>query len=380
MIAPDTAREHRDRLEAEERTRTLRSEIAIARALRNESRAVGDIVTADQYLAIERPPIEPYLQTPDAATILLARGTGFAIAGPSGLGKSLLLWDLLGRLAADDPTDWLGLSTRSRLNVLALSFEGSDEDTADRIAQLVPGSARGRLHTWDRWRSERTLKANRLGDLAAIIADLEIDVLSIDTLAAFFSGEGGFDTSKGIPHDAHDKIEELRRLSGRDFGWLGAMHTRKAERTGAVADQLEEIAGTIHTKLDAAIVLRRDGDDGPRRRLIFAKTRRGPEPATKIAALPTEADAPPRLTLIGDAVPHGPRPGTDAATIAEWIKDQPAPVAVRAITDRFDISDGTLRDRRSDLEKHGITHDKLPGHGNSHGYGTPDHWLRLGNA
>lgn len=255
------------------------------------------ISSAASFIAVERPPLRRWLATGDGHSVLLAPETGLLVASPSGLGKSLAVDDLAGHLASDEGGEWLGLDAVGGLRVLVLALEGADEENAHRLEQLVPPSARERLFMLDRWRGA-TARADEPGieNLARAIAEHEIDVLVLDTAPAYFSGV--VDTSRGLPEEAHDRIEELRERSGRRFAWVATAHTRKADRTGAVVDELEEVAGTIAKKADAAIVLRRDGDDGPRRRVLFAKTRRGPQPEPLLATLPTDPTDPPRLTVI----------------------------------------------------------------------------------
>lgn len=330
-------------------------------------------VALSEFMAIERPPLDPYVSTHDGRTVLLAAENVLLGAGPSGLGKSITFaYDLGGRLAANESSDYLGLRVCGGLNVLLLSFEGSDEDTSER-AGLVPEDARGRFLIWDRWRGAPLPRADDDGltRLAAEVGRHQIDVLVIDTGAAFFSG--AHDISKGIPEEAFAAIDRVRELSGRRVAVIVIAHTKKADRTGAKVDELEEISGTFQRKVDSAIVLRRDGEDGPRRRLTFAKVRRGPEPRPKIVSLPADADELPRLSLLHDLA-TGVKAGTSAADIAEWVRQQGSVVSPGEICDRFDISEATLRERKSDLETLGIVRDKCAGRGQPHAYGTEDQW------
>jgi hypothetical protein len=207
--------------------------------------------------------------------------------------------------------------------------------------------------------------------LAAEVRRHEVDVLVLDTGAAFFAG--AHDISKGIPEEAFAAIERVRELSGRRVAVIVIAHTKKADRTGAKVDELEEIAGTFQRKVDSAIVLRRDGEEGPRRRLTFAKVRRGPEPRPKIVSLPSDADELPRLSLLHD-LDVGVKPGTSAADISEWVRQRGSVVSPGEICEQFDISPATLRDRRDDLVKLGIVRDKRAGRGQPHAYGTEDQW------
>lgn len=338
-------------------------------------------VTLGAFLAAPRPPLDPYVTTSDGRTVLLARETALLFAGPSGLGKSLAAaFDLAGRLAAEDPSDWLGFRVRAGLQVLLLSFEGSDEDTAERSASIVPVDARDRFLLWDRWRAGPPPRADGAGleRLADEIRRHEIDVLVIDTGSAFFSA--AHDCSKGLPEEAFRAIERVRELSGRPVAVIVVAHTKKADRTGAKVDELEEIAGTFQRKVDAAIVMRRDGEQrGPRRRLVFPKTRRGPEPADKIATLPAEgAEEPPCLELLQDLDATAVKAGTTAEEIAAWVREQPAVVSPGAIRERFSIADSTLRTRRARLAELGIIWR------DHEGYGTAEQWearqARLGDV
>lgn len=172
--------------------------------------------TAAEFLALPREPIEPYVSTADGRSVLLAPGTTLLIAGPSGVGKSLVAYDGAGRLAGA-PATWLGLRVVGGLRVLLVPFEGegSDEDVRDRIDALVPTDARARLHVWDRWRMGPAPRADDLGvrALADEIARLRLDVAMLDTGSAFFGG--GFDVSKGVPEEANRALERTRELAGR---------------------------------------------------------------------------------------------------------------------------------------------------------------------
>ena len=379
----DQARQALTAIEGAKQRESFAVDLAAARAERNGARsssASGPCVTLRDYVALERPPLDPYLATRDGRTFLLAPGTALLFAGPSGLGKSLAAsFDLPGRLAGEHPSDWLGFRVRAGLRVLLLSFEGSDEDTAERAASIVPDDARDRFLVWNHWHGAPPPRADDAGleRLAAEIRRHAVDVLVIDTGSAFFGG--AHDCSKGIPEEAFGAIERVRELAGQRVAVIVVAHTKKADRTGARVDELEEIAGTFGRKVDTAIVMRRDGERGPRRRLVFPKTRRGPEPPAKVATLPTEADEPPRLTLLHDLDTHGVKAGTDAEAIAEYVREQAGVVSPQAIRERFEIADSTLRERRPDLGRLGITYAPRPAlTGNARGYGTTDQWAAEG--
>jgi hypothetical protein len=341
------------------------------------------IVSAREFLAQPRKPIEPFIATADGKTVLLAAETTLLVAGPSGVGKSLAAsFDLAGRLARDVDSEWLGLTVRARRRVLLLAFEGSDEDNADRFADLIEDDAADRFLMWDRWRGLDLPQTDPVGRglLAEAIKSHQVDVLVIDTATAYFGAEVAVDRGE----EAHTVLEELRARSGRRFAAIVVAHTKKADRKGMKVDELEEISGTFSRKADAAIVIRRGGDDesDPHRRVVFAKVRRGPQPRAKLAAFPSTADGPPRLELVGD-VGRPQKPGTDGRAIAEWIREHDEPVSAAALRDRFKVSDTTLRRRGSDeLVPLGIRRDRLPGCGNAHGYGTDEQWrtLELGES
>jgi hypothetical protein len=142
-----------------------------------------------------------------------------------------------------------------------------------------------------------------------------------------------------------------------------------------VIDELEEIAGTFHKKVDAAIVIRRAHDPpDPHRKLAFPKTRRGPELKTQLAILQEDECGEPRLELIGD-LGQGLKPGTDPAAMAKWIASERELVSPEAICTHFDISEETLRRRREELAGRGIVYDRRPGAGNRHAYGTEAQWI-----
>lgn len=350
--------------------------------------ATDACVTVRDYLAAPRVPIEPYVATPDGSSVLLARGSLLLIAGPSGVGKSLAgAWDLGGRLASAKPSSWLGLRVCGGLRVLLLSFEGSDEDTADRAA-IVPDDAADRFLLWDRWtREDRpAVPLPRAGDdeslvrLARRLREQRIDVVAIDTGSKFFAGH--YDTSKGIPEEAIEVIDRLRELVGRPLTFVVVVHTRKLDRSTRGRDELEEVAGTFGKNADAVLVIRRDGEDrGPRRRIAFAKTRRGPELADVIAAFPGRGEpGPPRLTVVADLGGAAVKEGTGADEMASWIREQPEPVSTSALMVRFDLSESTMRRRAGQLEEVGIKRGKIPRRGNAHGYGTNDQWAALFGA
>ena len=338
------------------------------------------IVTANEFLARSRQPLEPLVATPDGRTVLLAGETTLLVGGPSGVGKSLAAaFDLAGRLARDVDSEWLGLRVLARRRVLLLPFEGSDEDSADRVRELVDDDARDRFVVWDRWAGPDLPQADDRGRalLAAELRRMAVDVLVIDTATAFFGAAVGVDKGE----EAHAAIENLRARSGQRFAAIVVIHTKKADRKGAKADELEEIAGTFPRKADAAVVIRRVGDDesDPHRRIVFAKVRRGPQPRAKMATFPSDLDAPPRLELIGDAG-RPQKGGTEAEAMAEWIAGQKEPVSPSLLRAHFSISEATLRRRRHELEGVGIAHDRLPasaGRGRPYAYGTGEQWRRI---
>lgn len=190
-----------------------------------------------------------------------------------------------------------------------LLLEGSDQDTADRVKALIPDDALDRILILDRWSSD--VGDGLLESTAGAIRSHRADVVLIDTLPALL--EDRYDTRYGLPEAAGSDLERLRRQSRRDVALIGVMHTRKADRANKAVDEVEEIGGAIAKKADAAIVIRADGEDGPRRRVRFVKVRTGPKPPGKIATFPTDPAAPPILELIGDL---GGRPVT-AGTEAE---------------------------------------------------------------
>lgn len=158
---------------------------------------------------------------------------------------------------------------------------------------------------------------------------------------------------------------------------MAAVHTRKRDTRAAKAlDELEEVAGTFAKKADAAIVVRRDGEDrGPRRRVVFAKCRRGPEPPDLIATFPSrDDDAPPRLSVVADLGGAAPKAGTEATAIAAWVREQPDVVSATALCARFDLSDSTLKRRVPELEALGVKRARMPGGGNARAYGYEDQW------
>jgi hypothetical protein len=65
-----------------------------------DSQPVTSLLTAEEFVAIERAELDPWVETQDGRSTLLAEEFGLLIAGPSGLGKSLALIDLGGLLAA----------------------------------------------------------------------------------------------------------------------------------------------------------------------------------------------------------------------------------------------------------------------------------------
>jgi hypothetical protein len=352
----------------------------------NNARAANTtdpILTLDQFTAIPRIALEPYIATPDGRSVLLARSSLLLIAGPSGVGKSLIgAWDLGGRLAADQPSLWLGLRIRGGLRVLLLSYEGSDEDTDDRTP-IVPASAHERFLLWDRWPRghrkaiplPRAKNPQSLERLAERIRELRIDVLMIDTGSKFFAGH--IEPGRGIPEEAHETIEQLRDLSGRPLTVVMMVHTRKLDQRLRNRNELEEVAGNFGNNADGILVIRQDGEDrGPRRRVTFAKVRRGPPLDDVIASFPSrDSTEPARLTLVADLGGQPVKAGTDAEVMADWIRAQDEPVAATVLEAKFGISQATLRRRRIALESLGIHHDRirnLPG--NTHGYATEEQW------
>ncbi len=217
----------------------------------------------------------------------------------------------------------------------------------------------------------RTAAVPTPADVAATVREHGIDLVCIDTIPAWLQDR--YDISRGIPEQANDELETIRRLADRDIAFVGVVHTRKLDRAaGSITDELEELAGTLAKKADSAVVIRRDGD-GPRRKISFPKTRRGPEPVAVIASSPDpDCDETPRLRVIAEAKPRL-KEGTEAERIAEWIGEQQAPATVSVITAALEISEDTLRRRRPELEGLGIRYGQVPG-STARAYGTPEQW------
>lgn len=337
--------------------------------------SAGAVVTAREFLAIERVPTEPYVHSGRSG--FLSLGSGLLIAGPSGCGKTLAVLDLAGLLASERGGRWLGLDVAGGLRVLCVLLEGTDDENRYRIEQLVPEDARERLFVVDRWRHALP----PAGELPAFVASCMrrhgAQVLLIDTLAAFC--EGRYDTSKGIPEAAHQDFERMRHLAQIDFASVATAHTIKV-RDRTPVDELEELAGSIHKKADAAITLRTPERESTNKREVrFAKNRSGPPlPGVRIATLPDEdSDEPPRLTIVGAAGGRPVKQGTEAERIADHVRCLDGPIEVAVLrTELGGLSDSTLRRRRPDLQELGITHGKLPGRGNTHAYGTVEQWQR----
>lgn len=340
----------------------------------DDSAQLAACVSIRDFVLADRQPLRPFVTSGDGRTVVFAAETTFVIAGTSGIAKSLTMWDLAGRLADDSPSDWLGLRVCGGLRVMLLSFEGSDEDTAERAQLLVPPGAAGRFTIWDRWRREPMPTAEACGLLIAELRRQETDVLVIDTARPFFGA--GFDVDRG--EEAHEVIEDLRHRSGRQLGVLLITHTKKRNGAGGPQD-LEAIAGTFSRKGDAALLLSSVSNDETdlRRRVTFVKTRRGRKPAPRLVAFPSDPDAPPRLELAAE-VGRPVTEGTEADAMAAWIADQLQPVAPAELTERFGVSDATLRQRRRlELEALGVTRRQVPGRGNRYAYGTDEQWARI---
>jgi hypothetical protein len=337
-------------------------------------------ITAGEFIAVERPPLRPYVATGDGHSVILARNTTLLIAGPPDVGKSLVGLDLAARLADDEPSNWLGLEVVAGLRVLLVPYpgEGSDEDVAERLGALVPEGAHDRLLVWDRWRRGPAPLADEEGivALAEELRHSERDIAVLDTGPAFFSG--AVDCTKGIPEEAHRALELVREHAQRPVSFVLIVHTRKLDRNARrPPDELEEIGGTFAKKADAAVVIRKEGDmHTPRRRVVFAKCRRGPKPDPLIASFPArDDDGPPRLVAIGTLGGQPIKAGSDAKTIADWVRGHDEPVAVSVICTRFDISPTTLKERRGQaLKELGIVRERIPGAGNTMGWGTAEQW------
>lgn len=346
---------------------TIRALAALLTTLPGSHRR--SVVPVGQFLEKPRAPLDPFVTANDGRSVLLAAGTALLIGGPSGIGKSLAGIDLCGLLASDGGGTWIGTDVTGRQRVLLVTLEGSDEDTADRLRALIPRDAHARLFLDDRWANGRSVPTP--ADVAATVREHGIDVVCIDTIPAWLQDR--YDISRGIPEQANDELETIRRLADRDIAFVGIVHTRKLDRAaGSITDELEELAGTLAKKADSAVVIRRDGD-GPRRKISFAKTRRGPEPVAVIASLPDpDSDEPPRLRVIAEAKPRL-KEGTEAERIAEWIGEQQAPATVSVLTAALEISEDTLRRRRPELEGLGIRYGQVPGR-TARAYGTPEQW------
>lgn len=335
-------------------------------------------VVVEEFTAIKRPPIVPYLGSHDGHTVMLAASLTMLIGGPSDASKTLAKIDLAGKLATPGEHDWLGLKVTGGLRVGLVLYpgEGEDEDLTARIKSLVATGAQ--LYVWDRWRVEPAPLADEDGvkRLAGWSKAAALDVVSLDTMTSFF--RGAYETKFGIPEEAHDALAAVRSLAGLPLGFLGTQHTRKRDRRGTMtADELEELSGTFARKVDGAVVLRKDGDGATRRRRVtFAKTRQGPKPEPLIVSLPEDPTAPPRLHVVASATGDVKR-GTEAQRIAAFVRAETDVVPSSVLTARFNISDSTLKRRRDELGDLGVTRAKMPWlGGNAFGFGTAEQWQR----
>jgi hypothetical protein len=263
-----------------------------------------------------------------------------------------------------------------RVGLVIYPGEGEDEDLTARFKSLVLTESRGTVLVWDRWRREPAPLATDEGirRLARWVRAAKLDVLVLDTATSF--ARGRYDTSKGLPESYADALGSLRSLAQRRLAIVHIQHTRKIDRrASSPADELEEISGTFARKVDAAIVIRKDGERETHRRITFAKTRTGPKPPGLIAQLPAlTSDEPPRLTVIG-STSRAVKDGTDADLIAAWIRDQTEPQAGTVIRAVFSLSERTFRNRRDALEARGVRQGRAPWlGGNAYAFGTDDQW------
>ena len=191
---------------------------------------------------------------------LVVRGEGHLIAGPAGVGKTFLVFDLALSLASG--MNFLGFSTVAPLNVLILQTELPKEFVQARFLRLLDAyeaedsqcarEAIKKIHLYDFYKPlDLSVNANR-----AFISDLvdqtEADVIFLDPFLTFFGGEENSNSMVRSTLDAirYDIAERCQcalfitdHLAKSDSG-----HGARARGAGAKIDWASLVINLSHHK------------------------------------------------------------------------------------------------------------------------------------
>lgn len=174
--------------------------------------------SAIRWLDVERLMSEPPPPVPWIAEPLLARGHVTILAGPAGVGKSLLALALASAIAHDAPS-LAGLPITGGPIVL-LDAENGERTLAERAHLVELPPARVRIGLPERFDLRQP---DGLGELVAAIEDTEAVLLLLDSLATLAPG-----IKENDAHEIGPALDRLRRLAQRaNVAVLLLHHARK---------------------------------------------------------------------------------------------------------------------------------------------------------
>jgi hypothetical protein len=195
------------------------------------------IVTAEEFAAVDEPGAEPLLGTPGEA--LIAADTDTILYGKGGSSKTTISLDLACHLAAGE--DWLGCEVPRPLRVLVIEAEGPRPMFRAKLRRKLAG-----WHTptlGDRLRVvEEPWAEFRFDDASAVarwIGKREVEVLIVGPVTGV-----GFEESGTIPEvrEFMEQVGAFRRRSGRKLATVLVHHENKA---GTISGAFEGVCDTL---------------------------------------------------------------------------------------------------------------------------------------
>ncbi len=237
--------------------------IELVRSLRAGEPERPFSLSLDEFIALERPDVEPLIVDPDGRP-LIARNSLTLCGGLGGSGKTTFFVELALHLAAG--VDYLGFTIPAPSSVLLIENEGPEEMFAEKLEAKrasFPHELKARIGVctvdWGGFNlRDSQLKQCLRADLAQHAYDLifgdPLDSLGIEGV--------------GSPEDTRKFLELLKETGvHRSVAWWLNTHPRKEETKEA----LNEISGAWGGKPDAVLLLSQLADD--RSRVRFPKLR-----------------------------------------------------------------------------------------------------------
>jgi hypothetical protein len=303
---------------------------------------VVQFARADAFAEVDEPSAEAIIGD-EGRIVLTADGTVIAYA-EAGAGKTTLTVDMASHVGSG--SDWLGLTVPRPLRVAIVENEGSRGPFRKKIAAKIQtwGGPDWAQNVWlleEPWASLDLTNALHRQQLADLINRHKIDVLVLGPLVEL--GGGGGAANGGTPSDVtawtRSTFAPLRELIGRPIALWIVHHTNKAG----------DISGAWRRYPDTLIQI--VGESEGRSAIKWEKVRHGSllhGTTTRV-----EWDRETVGYTIVEQAPGGPRKAS-AGDIAVWIRSQGGRATPAQLKQQFAFSDGTLRDRRSELGELGI--------------------------